>query len=108
MIWFPAAFLTDSISFQAVDDSSARVTLTDHGRAATGTLFIDQQGRLTDFVARRFRARDHQIFTGKLTRKHLSFPDRAMASAVRAAEGDFRNWADIRAWATGIADTLLA
>ena len=54
------------------------------------------------------KARDHQIFTGKLTRKHLSFPDRAMASAVRAAEGDFRNWADIRAWATGIADTLLA
>jgi menaquinone-dependent protoporphyrinogen oxidase len=53
-------------------------------------------------------ARDHQIFTGKLARKHLSFPDRAMASAIRAAEGDFRNWAQIRAWATGIADTLLS
>ncbi len=37
------------------------------------------------------RARDHRIFTGKLARKHLSFPDRAMASAIRAAEGDFRN-----------------
>ncbi|MGO9218061.1 MAG: flavodoxin domain-containing protein [Streptosporangiaceae bacterium] len=54
------------------------------------------------------RARDHRIFTGKLARKHLSFPDRAMASAIRAAEGDFRNWAQIREWATGIADTLLA
>ena len=54
------------------------------------------------------KARDHRIFTGKLARKHLSFPDRAMASAVRAAEGDFRNWADIRAWAAGIADTLLS
>jgi menaquinone-dependent protoporphyrinogen oxidase len=53
-------------------------------------------------------ARDHQIFTGKLARKHLSFPDRAMASAIRAQEGDFRNWAQIRAWATGIADTLLS
>ena len=53
------------------------------------------------------RARDHRIFTGKLARKHLSFPDRAMASAIRAAEGDFRNWAQIREWATGIADTLL-
>jgi menaquinone-dependent protoporphyrinogen oxidase len=31
------------------------------------------------------KARDHQIFTGKLARKHLSFPDRAMASAIRAA-----------------------
>ena len=52
------------------------------------------------------RARDHQIFTGKLVRKHLSFPDRAMASAIRAAEGDFRNWAQIKDWATGIADAL--
>jgi menaquinone-dependent protoporphyrinogen oxidase len=52
------------------------------------------------------KARDHQLFTGKLARKHLSFPDRAMASAIRAAEGDFRNWSQIRAWAAGIADTL--
>ena len=52
------------------------------------------------------KARDHRIFTGRLVRKHLSFPDRAMASAIRAAEGDFRNWAEIRAWAAGIASAL--
>jgi menaquinone-dependent protoporphyrinogen oxidase len=54
------------------------------------------------------KARDHQIFTGKLVKKHLSFPDRAVASAIRAQEGDFRNWAEIREWATGIAHSLLA
>ena len=54
------------------------------------------------------KARDHRIFTGKLIKKHLSFPDRAMASALRAQEGDFRNWAEIRDWATGIADALLS
>jgi len=54
------------------------------------------------------KARDHQIFTGKLVKKDLSFPDRAVASAIRAQEGDFRNWAEIREWAAGIADTLLA
>jgi menaquinone-dependent protoporphyrinogen oxidase len=54
------------------------------------------------------KAREHQIFTGKLIKKHLSFPDRAMASAIRAQEGDFRNWAQIRAWAISIADTLLS
>ena len=53
-------------------------------------------------------SRDHQIFTGKLVKKRLSFPDRAIASAIRVQEGDFRNWDDIRAWATSIADTLLA
>jgi menaquinone-dependent protoporphyrinogen oxidase len=54
------------------------------------------------------QARGHQIFAGKLVKKHLSFPDRAMASAIRAQEGDFRDWDDIRAWATSIAGTLLA
>lgn len=54
------------------------------------------------------KARDHQVFTGKLVKKQLSFPDRAIASAVRVQEGDFRNWDDIRAWAASIADTLLA
>ena len=53
-------------------------------------------------------ARDHQIFTGKLVKMHLSFPDRAIVSAIRAQEGDFRNWAQIRAWATGIAGALLS
>jgi len=55
MIWFPAAFLAGNISFEAVDDSSARVTLTDHGRTATATLFFDTPGRLTDVVAKRCR-----------------------------------------------------
>jgi menaquinone-dependent protoporphyrinogen oxidase len=54
------------------------------------------------------KARDHRTFTGKLIKKHLSFSDRAMASALRAQEGDFRNWAEIRDWATGIADALLS
>jgi menaquinone-dependent protoporphyrinogen oxidase len=54
------------------------------------------------------QARDHQIFAGKLVKKHLSFPDRAVVSAIRAEEGDFRDWAEIRHWATGIADALLS
>lgn len=57
-------------------------------------------------ILRSTKARDHRIFTGRLVRKHLTFPDRAMASAIRAAEGDFRNWAEIRAWAAGIASAL--
>ena len=53
-------------------------------------------------------ARDHQIFTGKLAKKDLSFPDRAFVSAIRAQEGDFRDWAQIKDWATGVADALLS
>jgi hypothetical protein len=54
MMWFPTAFLGDNISFQAIDDNSARVTLTDHGRTATATMSFDPQGRLTEFVAKRY------------------------------------------------------
>lgn len=55
MIWFPSAFLQDNITFEAVDDTSARATLTDHGKSVTGTLYVDQEGRLTNFVSRRYR-----------------------------------------------------
>jgi hypothetical protein len=53
MMWFPTALLGDNVSFQAVDDTSARVALTDHGRTATATLRFDEEGRLTEFVAKR-------------------------------------------------------
>lgn len=55
MMWFPTAFLGDNISFRPVDDKSAQVQLTDHGRSVTGTMYYDEEGRLTDFVAKRYR-----------------------------------------------------
>lgn len=58
MIWFPAAFLGDNISFEAVDETSARVTLADHGKSVTGTLKFDADGRVTEFVAKRYRMVD--------------------------------------------------
>jgi menaquinone-dependent protoporphyrinogen oxidase len=50
------------------------------------------------------RAREHRVFAGKLVRKQLSFPDRAIASALRVPEGDFRNWEEVKTWAAEIAD----
>ena len=55
MIWFPSAFLNDNITFAPIDDGSAQVTFTDHGKSVTGTLFIDAEGRLTNFSGERFR-----------------------------------------------------
>lgn len=54
------------------------------------------------------KARDHRVLAGRLAKKHLSFPERAMALALRAQEGDFRNWTEIRGWAAGIAGALLS
>jgi hypothetical protein len=55
MIWFPAAFLGKNVSFEAIDDNSARVILVDRGRSVSGTLFVDADGRLTNFVGQRYR-----------------------------------------------------
>jgi menaquinone-dependent protoporphyrinogen oxidase len=51
-------------------------------------------------------AREHRVFAGKLVRKHLSFPERAIVSALRVPEGDFRDWTEIRQWAAQIADSM--
>jgi menaquinone-dependent protoporphyrinogen oxidase len=52
------------------------------------------------------RAREHRLFSGALRRDRLGFSERAMAAALRAPYGDFRDWAAIDAWAHDIANTL--
>jgi len=53
-------------------------------------------------------AREHRVFAGQLERQRLSLPERAIVRAVRAEEGDFRDWDEIRRWAGEIADALNA
>jgi len=55
MIWFPIAYLRDNVTWTAVDDHSADVTLTDHGRTAGGRMFFDDLGRPTTFEAMRYK-----------------------------------------------------
>jgi menaquinone-dependent protoporphyrinogen oxidase len=50
--------------------------------------------------------RDHRLFGGRLSNELLSFPERAMAVALRAREGDLRDWDEIKRWAASIADAL--
>ena len=54
MMWFPSAFLEGNVSFEPVDSTSARVSLSDHGRRVTATMFFDADGRLTEFVGQRY------------------------------------------------------
>ena len=50
--------------------------------------------------------RDQRIFFGALDHNRLSFPERMVVKAVRAPEGDFRDWEAIDAWAASIARDL--
>ena len=52
------------------------------------------------------KARGHRVFAGRLEKKRLSFGEKAIVVAFRAAEGDFRDWDEIGGWAGEIAVSL--
>jgi menaquinone-dependent protoporphyrinogen oxidase len=53
-------------------------------------------------------AREHRIFEGQVDRSRLGLGEKVLLTAVRAPEGDFRPWDEIRAWAGEIAAALKA
>lgn len=55
MMWFPSAYLEKNISFDPVDANSAKVTLKDMGKSVTATMYFDDEGKLTNFKALRYR-----------------------------------------------------
>lgn len=59
-------------------------------------------------LIRATQARGHRLFVGKLDRNSLGLGERLLAKAVRAPDGDFRDWDDVRTWAREIAMALPA
>jgi len=57
-------------------------------------------------LAQSIGARGHRVFTGRLDRGHLSLGEKVVVAAVRAPDGDFRDWELIAAWAREIAAAL--
>jgi menaquinone-dependent protoporphyrinogen oxidase len=53
-------------------------------------------------------AREHRIFGGRLDKRELGFGEKALVRMVGAADGDYRPWDEIEAWAAEIATTLKA
>ena len=49
---------------------------------------------------------EHRLFFGALDRSKLGFAERMIVKAVKAPDGDFRDWDEIRAWADTIAADL--
>ena len=53
-------------------------------------------------------AREHRVFAGLIERKRLGFGERAIVTALRVPDGDFRQPDVVRAWAQEIAAALVA
>ncbi len=51
-------------------------------------------------------AKEHRRFAGRLDHRQLGFAERAVVGAVKAPDGDFRDWLAIEVWAAEIAAVL--
>jgi menaquinone-dependent protoporphyrinogen oxidase len=51
-------------------------------------------------------ARDHRTFAGRIDPDALGWVERTITRMVKAPDGDFRDWEDVRSWADDIARSL--
>jgi len=54
MMCFPTAYLDEYIQWEPIDSSSAKATITVKGLAASAILYFNEEGQMTDFVAKRY------------------------------------------------------
>lgn len=66
----------------------------------------EKQPRQLEEIARDLQPNEHKMFFGALDRSKLGFGERMIVKAVKAPDGDFRDWDAIRAWADQIAAAL--
>lgn len=66
----------------------------------------DSEAVNVDDVLAATNAKEHRVFAGKVDKSKLGFGERAVMRAVRAAEGDYRDWSEIRSWSEEIAAGL--
>ena len=66
----------------------------------------EEQPRQLAELTERLRPKAHRTFFGALDHSKLGFAERMMVKAVKAPEGDFRDWGAISGWADEIAREL--
>ena len=76
------------------------------GPLGTEVKDAEQQPKEMAEFQQAIKPREQRIFFGALDPSRLSFAERVMVKAVRAPEGDFRDWQAIDAWAASIARAL--
>ena len=76
------------------------------GPLGTEVQDAEQQPKEMAEFQQAIKPREQRIFFGALDPSRLSFAERVMVKAVRAPEGDFRDWPAIEAWAASITRDL--
>jgi len=77
IMWFPTAFLGENISWKDIDDYSAQVTFSDHGKNVSARVFFDEAGRLTNFTTKRYREIDGEFSLDRWSTPILGYGEHA-------------------------------
>jgi len=64
--WFPTAWLSDYIQWEAIDSQSAKVTISHEKIISSAVLNFDELGRITDLKAERYYGEQMQHWSGKI------------------------------------------
>mgnify|MGYP000950476233 FL=1 len=68
IVWFPSAALSPYITWDAIDNHSAKATMTYHGTKGSGIFHFDENGNFKTFVAMRYKdANDTEPTEWKVT-----------------------------------------
>jgi hypothetical protein len=54
IVWFPSGALSPAVTWQAIDDRSARATVSHRGTSATAVFRFDERGRVVGLAAKRW------------------------------------------------------
>jgi menaquinone-dependent protoporphyrinogen oxidase len=108
------AFVVGSAIYMGRWTKEARAFLERHERAiATHPTWLFSSGPIAgagEFDAGALveatGAREHHLFGGRLVKVLLGRRERLVTGALRAPEGDYREWTIVTAWATAIARTI--
>jgi menaquinone-dependent protoporphyrinogen oxidase len=106
---YAGSWLKDATSFAERHASALRerpVWLFSSGPLGEQVADDEEQPRQLAELREQLAPRDHRIFFGALDRSKLGFGERMIVKAVKAPDGDFRDWAAIAGWADMIADQL--
>lgn len=77
IMWFPTAFLGENINWEEVDENSAQVTFSDHGKSVSGRMIFDDAGHLTNFTTMRYREIDGEFSLDPWSTPILDYGERA-------------------------------
>ncbi len=92
MLWFPSAFTEDYITWETIDDFSAKATLSYKNLSVTGIFYFNDNGEIVNFKADRYRLEGDEFILDTWETpitEYKNYGELRLPSKGSAIQGDF-------------------